>query len=104
MASFNYTKVDPDRLGTSARNIEDSIKTAEKALSDIEEAIQSSLKPSLSGEGSDAFFSKCVTDSQNFSEFFTKLRIQNELLIQAAAIYAKADNEANGIVNSLSVS
>jgi len=101
MAAFDHTKVDPDRLCVSARNIEESLKMAEKALGTIEESLLGSLKPSWSGEGSTAFFDKYSADSSNFMVLFGKLKALNEQLKQAAVVYDKADTEANDLVNSL---
>ena len=103
MPEFVYTKVDPERLRVCARNIEDSLKTTEKALASIEEALLSNLKPSWSGEGSLAFFERYNTDSQDFTALLTKLKELNAQLSQAAGVYDKADTEASSLVSSLSV-
>jgi len=103
MAAFDHTKVDPDRLNVSARNIEESLKMAEGALGTIEESLLNSLKPSWSGEGSTAFFDRYNTDSSNFAALLSKFKALNEQLRQAAVVYDKADTEANDLVNSLSI-
>ena len=103
MAELVYTKVDPDKLRVSSRNIEESLRTAENALDAIEESLLGTLKPSWTGEGSTAFFEQYNTDSQNFTMLLTKLKELNAQLSQAAGVYDKADTEANSLVNSLSV-
>jgi WXG100 family type VII secretion target len=103
MAAFDYTKVDPGRLGTFARNIEESLILAEKALNAIDESIIGTLKPSWSGEGSTTFFDRFSADSQDTTLLMSTLKALNEQLKQAANVYEKADNEAKGLVDSLTI-
>ena len=103
MAAFDHTKVDPDRLNVSARNIEESLKMAQRALGTIGESLLNDLRPTWSGEGSTAFYDRYNTDSSNFTALLSKLKALNEQLKQAAVVYDKADNEANELVSSLSI-
>ena len=103
MATFEHTKVDPNRLGVSARNIEESLKMVERAFATIDESVLNTLKPLWSGEGSTAFFSRYTTDTQNTALLMNNLKALNEQLKQAAIVYDKADTEAKSLVNSLTV-
>jgi len=103
MAAFEYTKVDSNRLSISAKNIEESLKMAERALDSIEKSLLGSLKPTWTGEGSKAFFVRYNKDTQNFNMLFGTLTALNEQLKQAAVVYDKADNEASSLVSGLSI-
>jgi len=103
MAAFEHTKVDPDRLSVYARNIEESLNLAQKALDAIDDSLLNTLKPSWSGEGSATFFERHTANSQNTALLMSKLHALNEQLKQAAGVYDKADNEAKSLVDSLSI-
>ena len=103
MAAFEYTKVDPDRLGVFAKNIEESLNLAEKAFCTIDESISVTLKPSWSGEGSTAFFDHYASDSKNITLLMSNLKTLNHQLKQAANVYDRADNEAKNLVDSLTI-
>lgn len=103
MPDFSHTKVDPNKLSVSSRNIEDSIQIAERALGLIEESLLVTLKPTWTGEGSTTFYNRYNTDSQNFALLISKLKELNAQLIQSAGVYDRADTEANALVSSLSV-
>jgi len=103
MAAFDYTKVDPGRLGFFARNIEESLSLAEKALGTIDESLVGTLKPSWSGEGSTTFYNRYSSDLQNATQLISTLKALNEQLKQAASVYDKADNEAKSLVDSLNI-
>ena len=103
MADFEYTKVDPGRLGVFAQNIEESLKMAQNAFSAIDETLLSKLKPSWSGEGSTAFFNRYTVDSKDAVMLMSMLKSLNEQMKQAASVYDKADNEARSLVDSLSI-
>ena len=103
MAAFDYTKVDPGRLGVSARNIEESLNLVQKALDTIEDSLLNTIKPLWSGEGSTSFFERYSADSQNTALLMSKLKTLNEQLKQAGYVYDKADNEAKTLIDSLSI-
>jgi len=103
MAAFESTIADVNRLLVTARNIEESLFKAEKALGNIEESFISSLIPSWSGEGSTAFLKKYNTDAQNISAMFNRFKVLNEQLKKAANVYEQAESESSSLVNSLNI-
>ena len=103
MPAFLHTKVDSNRLSITANNIDNSIKMAEKALAAVEESMQSTLRPSWSGEASSKFFSQYTGDVQRFNALIAELRLLNGKLMQAAGVYNKADDNAGDIVRSLNI-
>ncbi|MCL2151796.1 MAG: WXG100 family type VII secretion target [Oscillospiraceae bacterium] len=103
MPNFVHTKVDPDRLGITALNIDDSLRLVDNALSAIDDSLRNTLLPTWSGPASSQFFSQYSADTQSFALLTRALREYNEKLKQAAGIYDNADDLARELVDDLKI-
>ena len=103
MASFDYTKVDPNKLSSASINIENSVGMMQKALTAIDEELKQMLLPTWQGPASTQFYTLYENDSGGFLQFISAVRECNEMLKQASGIFDNADTKAFSIVNELKI-
>jgi len=99
--SFTHTKVDPDQLSVTARNIDDSLRLVDNALGAVDESLRNTLHPTWTGPASTKFYSQYELDKQSFATLMKALYAYNEKLRQAAGAYDGADGAASDLVSKL---
>ena len=102
MPNFEYTKVDPDRLSVTAGNIDESVKSLEKAFNTIDNTL-GSLGESWKGPASLQFFKQYELDKSTFGSYMQEICTLNDRLRGAAGIYDGADAKAHELVGKLKV-
>ena len=103
MPNFTHTKVDPNRLSTMARNIDNSIQTIESAFRRIDSTLRTTIYNSWEGVAKDQFFSQYSADVIRFTSQLRALRAYNDQLKEAAGIFDSADVKAGELVNQLRI-
>ena len=108
MANFVYTKVDPDRLSTTAKNTGENITRINNALAAIETALSGggssgSLAATWSGPASRQFFAQYQQDKKTITSHMKVLTSLNDQLQEAAGLFDSADASALDMVNKLKI-
>ena len=108
MPNFIHTRVDPQRLSITARNINENILSVEDAISKAQQVLSDggagSLKATWTGPASTQFYSQYSIDLESFKQHLTELKTLNNQLIEAAGIYDKTDLKVQELVNQLKIS
>ena len=103
MPDFVYTKVDPNRLGVAAVNIENTLNVLESAFNTVDDVIRNTLRPIWSDIASDQFYKQYAYDKLIFSAQMKTLQALNKQLKEASGIYDKADDKAGELVGMLRI-
>jgi len=107
MPNFVQTRVDPNRLSTTASNINENISQVEAAISRAQQALTGggggSLRATWKGPASTQFYSQYDVDLDVFKSHLNVLKTLNDQLREAAGIYDSADNRAQELVNQLKI-
>jgi len=107
MPNFIHTRVDPQRLSVTARNINENITLVENAISKAQQALTDggggSLRATWTGPASTQFYSQYNVDLESFKSYLSELKTLNNQLIDAAGIYDKADTKVQELVNKLKI-
>jgi WXG100 family type VII secretion target len=100
---LTHTKVDPEQLGKTARNIEGNLNGLENAFRTVEDTLLNTLKPSWEDDAAKLFFQQYFLDAQTFASHLKSLHSFNEQLKTAAGIYDDADQKAFELVGKIRV-
>ena len=105
MPNFIHTKVDPNKLSSTASNISQSIARLNNAFSSIESIIGngSGLNGTWKGPASQQFNAQYAVDKVLFQSQMKALTTFNDQLKEAAGIFDGADNRARELVNNLKI-
>jgi len=102
MPNFDYTKVDPDSLKTTADNIDESLKSMENAFKEVDKAL-TYLSITWHGPASKQFFAQHEQDKVAFGSHMKEISVLNSQLRDAAGIFDSADAQANELVSQLEI-